>query len=695
MGNIKHLLTIVIALTAISGLSAGDWYGFRGLEKEGRSDSATAPLNWSSSQNVAWKTIIPGRGHSSPIVSGNAVYLTTTYESSSFYQSIWDYTFFGLTSLFAVTGISLSMLSLTVRQGRIEKAWQFARFFLFIQLLVGVTIVVFFGRHLLNLDGDAIRSWSASIMVVLSCLTISSLFVPLRSRQHLVAGSLSLLLAVLAFITIKDQEALFAFGSLKDLFITAVIISPLVLGLALLTVYLYSYKRQTAEVQMQSDAASNWPTIWYFIITGCMGFVAALVPFVFLLYRAADYQLPDSYILDYRVRPVISWWCVGLYAVLVVITVAGCYCKSVRNSTTMRFPLRHVFLVVALFLGAAFFIRMNFFEKRRQFIRAVVCLDRDSGEIQWSCEGLVGQAGGRGRTVTHASSTPVTDGERIYGYFGEDGLICVSPKGELFWKKTKPLFQSKFGLGTSPVVKDNVLIIVSDVRESENFPSSLTAFDCVSGKRIWKKERKSHKVDAAYSTPLVKSLNGRQVVIVHGWYDIKGYDLKTGQELWSYPMTHEGRHLVASLVSDFERLYIIGTKQIRALDLSKLGTGSDPLLWSKLIVGEKSSTPVMVDGLMFLVTETGMAFCLEAKTGEILWKKRLKGRYYSSVIMTGNQVFFTNEYGQTTIVAVSREFRQLAENTLDESVYASFAPLGNQLFVRTTKYLYCIQEDKQ
>jgi outer membrane protein assembly factor BamB len=103
----------------------------------------------------------------------------------------------------------------------------------------------------------------------------------------------------------------------------------------------------------------------------------------------------------------------------------------------------------------------------------------------------------------------------------------------------------------------------------------------------------------------------------------------------------------------------------------------------------------MVDGLMFLVTETGMAFCLEAKTGEILWKKRLKGRYYSSVIMIGNQVLFTNEYGQTTIVAVSREFRQLAENTLDESVYASFAPLGNQLFVRTTKYLYCIQEDKQ
>jgi len=157
-------------------------------------------------------------------------------------------------------------------------------------------------------------------------------------------------------------------------------------------------------------------------------------------------------------------------------------------------------------------------------------------------------------------------------------------------------------------------------------------------------------------------------------------------------MTHEGNHLVASLVSDAECLYVIGTRQIKALDLSKLGTGSDPLVWTRLIAGEKSSTPVVVDGLMFLVMETGTAFCLDAKTGEVLWKKRLRGRYYSSVVTMGNQVLFTNESGQTTIVAIDKEFRQLARNTLDESVYASFAPMGNQLFVRTHRYLYCIQE---
>ena len=345
-------------------------------------------------------------------------------------------------------------------------------------------------------------------------------------------------------------------------------------------------------------------------------------------------------------------------------------------------------------MGAAFFVDVNFVERPVESIRAVVCLDRDSGGILWTCEGLLGQTReAESRTVTNALATPVTDGERIYGYFGRDGLMCVSPQGKLLWKKTELMFHSKLGVGTSPVVKDNILIVVSDERESDRVLSSITVFDCLSGERLWEKERRSHKVDAAYSTPLVKSLNGREVVIVHGWYDIRGYDLKTGEELWSHPMTHEGKHLVASLVSDAKRLYLTGAKQIVALDIAKLGTDSDPLLWSAAVPGEKSSTPVVVDGLLFLVTETGTAYCLEAETGRVLWKERLEGRYFSSVLSMAGGIFFTNESGQTTVVASDRESRHLAKNSMGESIYASFVPVGKQLFARTAKHLYCIQED--
>lgn len=697
MVNIKHLLIIIVALAAISSPSSNDWYGFRGLEKEGRGDLPTGPLNWSSSQNVVWKTVIPGRGHSSPIVSGDAVYLTTAYQVSrlSPLQKIWKYTIFLLTLLFTMMAIAVAIPSLGAKQ-KIARVWQYVRFFVFAMFLGGVTIVIFFGFYLLNLDDDAVRAWLTSIMIALSCLLLSLFFVPLRSRQHLVASSLSLMFTVPAFIALKHKGLVSAFGSFKGVIIIVALLSPLVVGLALLAGYFLSRKRQSKMIRNRDDARPNRLIMWHFVVTGIMGLVVALAPFFLLLYRAADYRMPDSVVWHNRIRPDINWLCIGLYVMLVILTIVGCFWKSVRGGLSKRLPLQGIFFVIALALGVAFFIDVNFVERREESVCAIICLNRESGEVLWTCEGLRGhEAGGESRVVTHASATPVTDGKRIYGYFGKDGLMCVSPEGKLVWKKTEPMFHSKFGVGTSPVVKDNILIVVSDERESDKSPSSITAFDCLSGKRLWEKERKSHKVDAAYNTPLIKSLNGREVVIVHGWYDIKGYDLKTGQELWSYSITHEGKHLVASLVSDIEHLYVIGAKQISALDLSKLGTADNPFLWSRPIPGEKSSTPVVINGLLFLVTETGPAFCLDAKTGEVLWKKRLEGRYFSSVVAMGNKVFFTNESGRTTVVTIDREFRQLAKNTLDESVYATFVPVGSQLFARTSRYLYCIQEDKQ
>jgi len=146
------------------------------------------------------------------------------------------------------------------------------------------------------------------------------------------------------------------------------------------------------------------------------------------------------------------------------------------------------------------------------------------------------------------------------------------------------------------------------------------------------------------------------------------------------------------LTCDDERLYVSGMKRVSALDLSGLVTGRNPLVWSTSIVGEKSSTPVVISGLMFLVTENGMAFCLDSQTGEVLWEKRLSGRYYSSIIAAPNNVVFTSESGQTTVVAIDREFRKLAANTLGESVYATPAQVGNRLFVRTIRHLYCLQK---
>ncbi len=693
MGSVKHLVSIMFVLAGASALDGSDWRGFQGLEKAGCGDSTAKPLVWSPSRNVAWKAAIPGRGHSSPILSGGAVYLTTAYEKSqpSLSARVWTYAVLLLALACIISGTGLSMQNLQAGQRGIERFRQHARVFLSAQLLTGVLVICLFGRYLLNPEDDAVRHWLIAVLLMLSCLVLSPLVVPLRSRLHLAVGLVSLAFTALLLATLRHKGSALGSGS-KGLVVLGASFLPLVAGILFWVAHLVRRRQLSAVLPGPNDVQPKPPVLWHFMLTGAFGLVSVLVLFFLLLFRAAEYQMPDSYIWRNRVRPEVGWWCVGLFLTLALIAVAGWYWKLARARPTNRLPLRGVLLGAASLLGVAFFVRSSSLEKPKESVRAIVSVSRNNGRVLWTCEGLMGQNRAQNRTVTHASPTPASDGERIYGYFGEDGLMCVSPAGKLLWKRTEPLFRGTYGAGTSPVVKNNVLLIVSDVKESKDVASCIAAFDCASGKPLWKHKRRSHKVDAAYATPLIREMAGRQAVIVYGWYDVKGYNLTTGEELWSYPMAHEGLHLVASPVCDAERLYVTGAKRIVALDLSKLGTGSDPLLWSQPIAGEKSSTPVVVDGLMFLVTESGLAFCLEARTGEIVWRERLKGRYFSSVVAVAGKVSFTNESGETTMVAAERQFRQLAVNTLNESIYASFAPVENQLFVRTMSHLYCLQE---
>jgi len=627
MGHAKRLIVAGLVPLMACCLCAGDWRGFNGAEKQGRDDWAGGPLEWSPSKNVVWKTAIPGRGHSSPIVSGNAVYVTTTYEAPNLTYSIWNYIVSGAALLFVVTGIISAVQSLRVGCRPVRKTLQHLRFFLSIQILTGVTVVALFGRRLLDLDKSDTRSLLVSIVMMLCCLLLVALSTLLKSDRHLNAG--------------EDVSGLWTFGA-----------------------------------------------------TGGAGFIAGLIPFLLLIYRGAGYRIPDSYVWDSRLQPNADWWFAGLCGLAALAAVAvGCR-RLTPGGHLPRFSMKKVFLAVSVVLGITFFIQANLVDKGDEFLRALICLDGKSGAMLWKCEGLTGKAKGTTRTVTYASATPITDGERIFAYFGEDGLMCVSPNGRLLWKKTEPMFRGKFGVGTSPVVDDNILVLVWDVAESEEMSSSIAAFDCATGRRLWQCERMSHPEFAAYGTPLIRSLNGEQAIIVHGWYDVKAYRLETGEELWSYAIIHKGEHLVASMTCDDEHLYVMGTEKVTSLDMAKLGTGEDPLVWFRSIPGEKSPTPVVGGGLMFLVTENGMACCLDCPTGELLWKKRLPGRYYSSVTMTADRVLFTNESGRTTVVAADRQFRELARNTLGESVYASMAPDGQRLYVRTFKNLYCLGKNQ-
>lgn len=628
MGSVvRRVLGLIFVLAAAPAFCAERWQGFHGAESQGQGDSSAVPLHWSSSENVVWKTAIPGRGHSSPIVSGDAVYVTTTYEKARLPmgQNVWTCATFALMSLCTVAGVALAVSNTVGGQRTI---WRYLHSFLFGQVLISVVVVVLFGRRLLDWDGNPDRFVPTAAIVAVACLLLVAMSLPWKRRQ-------------------PDAEAV-----------------------------------QDVSTSLR----------WSVVVAGIAGAIVAIAPFALLLYRAADYQVPDSYVLDHRVRPDMGWLWIGLYVGLVLLMVTVCLGRSIQGRGPKKALWQTVFFVALLSLGTAHFAGIGLARTPKEFVRAIVNVDRNSGKVRWICEGLTARARSQSRVVTHASATPVVDGSHIFGYFGEDGLMCAGSDGTLLWKRTEPLFRCKFGVGTSPVVSGGILVVVSDVKESEKLGSFVAAFDCNNGVPLWRTQRESHPEYAAYCTPAIEGLAGRQVILVHGWHDVKGYDLRTGEELWSYPLAQEGHHLVASPVTDVERLYIAGPKEVVAMELGKLGTADDPVSWRRQLPGEKSATPVVVDGMVFLVTEPGMAFCLDARTGKILWKERLKGRYFSSVVSVSDKVFFTNESGLTTVIAADRQFREVAKNGLGESVYASIAPVGDCLFVRTTGHLYCIEE---
>jgi len=293
------------------------------------------------SQNVLWKTAIPGRGHSSPILSGNAVYLTTTYRSSRRFpiQVIWNHAIFVLTLLLTITGITFAVQELTFKQSKVKGVYRHIRFFLFI------------------------HSWLIATMLVICCLVLSLLFVPLRSRRQLAASLASVIFTVPAFLALKHRGLVLSVGSLEGIAIAVVLISPLVFGLALLTAHLLSRKRSPVAVQSRDDPEPAAPVLWHYLITGTIGFIAALLPFFALLYRSARHLILDSLISYDRIKPDVGWWCIGLYTALVFITITRCFLKSNRRPATAAAPLRAVVPVIALTLGAAFFVYVNFVEK--------------------------------------------------------------------------------------------------------------------------------------------------------------------------------------------------------------------------------------------------------------------------------------------------------------------------------------------
>jgi outer membrane protein assembly factor BamB len=332
----------------------------------------------------------------------------------------------------------------------------------------------------------------------------------------------------------------------------------------------------------------------------------------------------------------------------------------------------------------------------------VHCLDRATGKTLWkktSAEHKPSIA--THPTNTYASETPVSDGERVYAYFGMTGIYCYDLDGKEIWNKNLGTYTMMFGWGTgsSPALIGDRLFVQCD-NEQKSF---LVALDKMSGKELWRKERSDK---SSWSTPYVwKAKGGAQLVCLSSKRAI-AYEPATGEVIWELNSLNGGTN--ASPVADENMIYVgnggpFGSSPLIAI---KAGANGDITLkdgekssafvaWSRTQSGPSMSSPLLYQGYLYVFDQNGgTVSCYDAKTGrEAFRKERLpkaKGITSSPWAFDG-RIFCTDEDGQTFVLKAGPEFQVLSTNKLDDMFWSSPAFADGSLILRGRDHLYCIK----
>lgn len=328
---------------------------------------------------------------------------------------------------------------------------------------------------------------------------------------------------------------------------------------------------------------------------------------------------------------------------------------------------------------------------------SAVCVDRGSGKILYDIL-LFENEDPRfcHATNSYASPTPVIEEGRVYMHFGSYGTACLdTASGKTLWSRRDLPCDHYRGPGSSPILFENLLIMHFDGFDFQY----IAALEKTSGKTVWKKDRNidyntdNGDLKKAYCTPIVIEVDGRQQLISPAAKATIAYDPRTGEELWK--MRYEQHSATARPLFDGEIVILnsgFGKAELFAVDPTGRGDVTDShVRWNaKKSIGSKPSQ-LLIDGLIYVINDGGVASCIDAKSGEVVWENRIGGKHSASPIYADGRVYFFSEEGETTVIKPGRTFEVLAKNELNDGFMASPAVTGNALILRTTTHLYRIE----
>ncbi|HEX4997136.1 MAG TPA: PQQ-binding-like beta-propeller repeat protein [Terriglobia bacterium] len=357
-----------------------------------------------------------------------------------------------------------------------------------------------------------------------------------------------------------------------------------------------------------------------------------------------------------------------------------------------------VFLLTAVpatLSGAASHRPLGMVQPRAPHRFVILAINRKDGSIAWerTAREEVPHEGAHQDNGTWASSSAITDGERVFAYFESHGLFAYDMNGRLLWEKDlgDKRMRNQFGEGSTPALYGNRIVIVWD-HQGQSF---IVALDKRTGEEIWRVDRP--EIDT-WATPLIVDVAGRPQVIVPAMRRLRSYDLEDGRVVWESagltmnpipsPVAADG---MVFATSGYQGSNL---KAIRLAEAKGDITGTPAIVWTLDRDTPYVPSPLLYDGILYILkSNSGILSAFDAKTGKPHYQlQRLEGvpNVFASPVGARDRSYFPGREGTTLVIRNSPAFEILAKNILDDGFDASPALVDKEIYLRGYEYLYCI-----
>jgi outer membrane protein assembly factor BamB len=324
--------------------------------------------------------------------------------------------------------------------------------------------------------------------------------------------------------------------------------------------------------------------------------------------------------------------------------------------------------------------------------RRLLCYDAKSGALRWDVPILKAEIERKHKLNSWASSTPATDGKRLWVAFLDAPryrVFCFDLDGKRLWEKVPGEFHSVHGFCSSPVLWKDLVIFNGD----QDAEAWIVALDQATGEERWRADRPNRT--RSYVPPVIFEAAGKPQLVLSGSKCVASYDPSTGRQWWILDGPTE--QFVASLVQTegilfvtggFPKHFLIGIRPDGSGDVTTTHE-----LWRDTKGVSYVPSPLALGPRFYVVSDGGMASALEAKTGRRLWMERLGRHHSASPVAAGGLLYFPDDAGVTHVLKAGDRFEAVARNDLKEECYASPALSRGRIYLRTLKHLWCLSEE--